>query len=120
MPTRLTLALLLAGLTLGPAATVHVAIPDWAKFALLHLRGERGEASLLEPATFRVLHTPAAGSEYAGGWIVVDRPWAGAVRTAFESDPQTGIVGARLLYGDGMTIQDAGQPKPITIVYDKI
>ena len=63
--------------SLGPAATVHVAIPDWAKFALLHLRGDLGEATLLEPATFRMLHTPPAGSEYAGGWYVYDSAWAG-------------------------------------------
>jgi CubicO group peptidase (beta-lactamase class C family) len=55
---------------LGPAATVHVALPDWAKFALLHLRGELNEAPLLEPATFQTLHTPPDGSIYAGGWGV--------------------------------------------------
>jgi CubicO group peptidase (beta-lactamase class C family) len=58
--------------SLGPAGTVHVSIPDWAKFALLHLRGDRGDAPLLEPASFRVLHTPAAGSGYAAGWGVHD------------------------------------------------
>jgi CubicO group peptidase (beta-lactamase class C family) len=59
--------------TLGPAGTVHVSIPDWAKFALLHLRGDRGDALLLDPDTFRVLHTPPAGSPYAGGWGVYTR-----------------------------------------------
>jgi CubicO group peptidase (beta-lactamase class C family) len=59
--------------SLGPAGTVHVSIPDWAKFALLHLRGDRGEATLLQPATFRVLHTPPEGSTYAGGWGVYDQ-----------------------------------------------
>jgi CubicO group peptidase (beta-lactamase class C family) len=54
--------------SLGPAGTVHVSLPDWAKFALLHLRGDRGDALLLDPDTFRVLHTPPAGSPYAGGW----------------------------------------------------
>ena len=39
--------------------------------------GELGDALLLEPATFRVLHTPPAGSEYAGGWFVANRTWAG-------------------------------------------
>jgi CubicO group peptidase (beta-lactamase class C family) len=62
---------------LGPAGTVHATIPDWAKFAALHLRGGRGRARLLKPETFRTLHTPPAGGDYAGGWIVVDRPWAG-------------------------------------------
>jgi CubicO group peptidase (beta-lactamase class C family) len=62
---------------LGPAGTVHVTIPDWARFAALHLRGEAGKARLLKPETFRILHTPPPGGDYAGGWIVVDRPWAG-------------------------------------------
>ena len=62
---------------LGPAGTVHATIPDWAKFAALHLRGDQGKARLLKPATFRMLHTPPSGGDYAGGWMVVDRPWAG-------------------------------------------
>jgi CubicO group peptidase (beta-lactamase class C family) len=61
---------------LGPAGTVHVSLPDWARFAALHLRGAQGKAQLLEASTFRRLHTPPAG-DYAAGWIVVDRPWAG-------------------------------------------
>jgi CubicO group peptidase (beta-lactamase class C family) len=56
--------------SLGPAGTVHVSIPDWAKFAVLHLRGDRGDALLLDRDTFRVLHTPPAGSPYAAGWGV--------------------------------------------------
>jgi CubicO group peptidase (beta-lactamase class C family) len=54
----------------GPAGTVHVTLADWAKFALLHLRGDRGNAFLLAPETFRVLHTPPTGSNYAAGWGV--------------------------------------------------
>jgi CubicO group peptidase (beta-lactamase class C family) len=57
----------------GPAGTVHVSIPDWAKFALLHLRADRGDALLLEPETFRVLQTPPAGMPYAAGWGVYNR-----------------------------------------------
>jgi CubicO group peptidase (beta-lactamase class C family) len=56
--------------SLGPAGTVHVSLADWAKFAQLHLRGNRGDALLVEPDTFRVLHTSPAGSPYAGGWGV--------------------------------------------------
>jgi hypothetical protein len=32
---------------------------------------------LLERATFKKLHTPPRGGDYAGGWIVVERGWAG-------------------------------------------
>lgn len=63
---------------LGPAGTVHCTIPDWGKFTGLQLRGARGEGRLLlKPATFQVLHTPPKGGDYAGGWIVTERPWAG-------------------------------------------
>jgi CubicO group peptidase (beta-lactamase class C family) len=60
----------------GPAGTVHCSVPDWAKFAALHLEGARGNAKLLKPSTFRALQTPPRGSEYAGGWIVCERSWA--------------------------------------------
>ena len=63
--------------SLGPAGTVHCSVPDWAKFAALHLAGERGDSKLLKPATLRALHTPPPSCEYAGGWFVVERSWAG-------------------------------------------
>jgi len=47
------------------------------KFAALHLRGAEGKARLLKPATFRTLHTPPPGCDYAGGWTVGERSWAG-------------------------------------------
>jgi CubicO group peptidase (beta-lactamase class C family) len=62
---------------IGPAGTVHCTLADWAKFASLHVRGGQGKAKLLEAATFRTLQTPPGGFDYAGGWIVADRPWAG-------------------------------------------
>ena len=61
---------------LGPAGTVHCSLPDWAKFVVLHLQGARGSAPLLKPETFKILHTPPAGEEYALGWGIVERPWA--------------------------------------------
>jgi CubicO group peptidase (beta-lactamase class C family) len=61
---------------LGPAGTVHCSVPDWAKFAALHLRGAQGKPKLLKASTFRALHTPPPGNNYAGGWLVVERSWA--------------------------------------------
>ncbi len=60
---------------LGPAGTVHCSLPDWAKFAALHLQGEHSGKHLLEPETFKFLHNPPEGYNYAGGWLVVERPW---------------------------------------------
>ncbi|AGA24926.1 serine hydrolase domain-containing protein [Singulisphaera acidiphila] len=62
---------------MGPAGTVHCTLADWAQFAILHLQAARGKPRLLKAATFEKLQTPPAGAEYAGGWLVIDRPWAG-------------------------------------------
>jgi GT2 family glycosyltransferase/glycosyltransferase involved in cell wall biosynthesis len=44
--------------------------------------------------------------------IVFFQPWMGAVEKAFESDPELGILGARLLYPNG-SIQHAGVDKVV-------
>jgi CubicO group peptidase (beta-lactamase class C family) len=61
---------------IGPAGTVHCALDDLARYAQLHLERGRGHG-LLKPETFRRLHTPPPGQEYACGWLSVDRDWAG-------------------------------------------
>jgi D-alanyl-D-alanine carboxypeptidase len=64
--------------SLGPAGTVHCALADWGAFLALHLAGARGEATaLVSGATLTRLQEPPDGGEYAAGWLVVDRPWAG-------------------------------------------
>ena len=62
---------------MGPAGTVHLRLADWAKFAADQLRGERGERALLKPETYKRLHTPPFGGDYALGWLVADREWGG-------------------------------------------
>ena len=61
---------------IGPAGTVHCSIGDLAKYAAFHLQGARGEGQLLKADSFKKLHTPIAGQEYALGWLVVQRGWA--------------------------------------------
>ncbi|MCJ7588189.1 MAG: beta-lactamase family protein [Candidatus Aminicenantes bacterium] len=61
----------------GPAARVHCKLADWAKFITDQLRGARGEPALLKPETYRILHTPPFGGDYALGWGVVDHEWGG-------------------------------------------
>ena len=61
----------------GPAGRVHCKLADWAKFVADQLRGARGEPALLKPETYRVLHTPPFGGDYALGWIVVEPEWGG-------------------------------------------
>ncbi|WP_165231500.1 serine hydrolase domain-containing protein [Aquisphaera insulae] len=66
---------------LGPAGTVHCSIPDWGRFASLHLRAVQGKPKLLTRESFRALHTPPAGFSYVGGWISVGRTPAGRALT---------------------------------------
>jgi len=61
----------------GPASRVHCKLADWAKFVADQLRGARGEPALLKPETYRILHTPPFGGDYALGWGVVDHEWGG-------------------------------------------
>lgn len=61
---------------LGPAGTVYCTIKDWSRFIAVHLEGARGTSQFLSPASFKVLQSPVAGSDFACGWIATERPWA--------------------------------------------
>ena len=69
---------------IGPAGSVHMSVPDWAKFVALHLRGDganpHSAPSLLSAESFAHLHRPAdgPGEHYAAGWLVTHRGWAKA------------------------------------------
>jgi CubicO group peptidase (beta-lactamase class C family) len=64
--------------SLGPAGTVHCSLADWGRFFTVHLAGARGEpTSLLTPSTVMTLQTPPSGGDYACGWGVASRSWAG-------------------------------------------
>ncbi len=62
---------------IGPGGTVHCSMGDWARFIIAHLQAEKEDTALLKQETARKLHTPAFGGDYAGGWLVTDRDWAG-------------------------------------------
>lgn len=76
---------------LGPAATVHLSIEDWGRFASLHAGKMVGEKPLLKPETWTHLHTPLQQLDtrlelqpdpYGFGWIHTERDWgAGKVLT---------------------------------------
>ena len=67
---------------LGPAGTCHAALAEYAKFVADQLRGAAGKKALLPPAIYKDLHTPAPGADYALGWQVTERPWAGGLTLA--------------------------------------
>jgi D-alanyl-D-alanine carboxypeptidase len=58
---------------LGPAGTLHMSLVDLARWGQEHLRGERGADGLLRADTYKTLHTPPTGAEYAFGWVVQER-----------------------------------------------
>jgi CubicO group peptidase (beta-lactamase class C family) len=62
---------------IGPAGTVHCSISDWARYAAFHLRAQLGDNKLLKPKTLQKLHTALPGEDYAFGWLVAERDWAG-------------------------------------------
>ena len=41
------------------------------------LRSFKGAGTLLRPETYARLHEPPFGGDYAFGWLVTTRPWAG-------------------------------------------
>ena len=63
------------GASLGPAGTVKLTMPDWAKFVLAHCDG--GDQKFLSSESREKLHTIGLKKNYAMGWIVIDQPWAG-------------------------------------------
>ncbi len=69
--------------SIGPAGTVRCSLPDWGRFIALHLRGEHGDQRLgsvvIRRETFARMHAPVKGegADYAMGWAVTTRPWAG-------------------------------------------
>ncbi len=59
-----------------PAGRVHCSLDDLARFAMLHLQ-RNATNGLLKPETLARLHTPSKGGDYACGWVVLKRGWAG-------------------------------------------
>jgi CubicO group peptidase (beta-lactamase class C family) len=53
---------------LAAAGDLHMTMRDLGRFAQLHLEGRQGKAVVLQPDTFRKLHTP--NGDYALGWNV--------------------------------------------------
>lgn len=63
--------------SMSPAGRVHGSLANYALFAADHLKGAAGKKAILEPESYQWLHKPPEGGEYAGGWIVAERPWGG-------------------------------------------
>jgi CubicO group peptidase (beta-lactamase class C family) len=79
---------------LSPAGRVHLTLEDWGRYVAMHLREVEGtpvrggEEHYLSPETLQRIHTPERGEDYAYGWAVTARPWAGG-RTLTHSGSNT-------------------------------
>ncbi len=106
-------------LALGPAGTVHCDLQDWGLFVAAHLAGARGESDWLRDESFSRLHTPIL-DDYALGWAVVSRSWAGALPAMTHNGTNTMFFTVTWLapsrnqawlvatnHGDGMSATDA-------------
>ncbi|MCL4695103.1 MAG: beta-lactamase family protein [Candidatus Hydrogenedentes bacterium] len=56
---------------IGPAGIVRMTLKDLCTYATEHLRGHRGEGTLLSAETYQQLHTPELDN-YACGWVKKD------------------------------------------------
>jgi len=63
---------------IGPSATVHCTLADLAQYVAFHIQGDRhGTPQLGQDALVNLHAALTNNSDYAHGWIAVDRPWAG-------------------------------------------
>jgi CubicO group peptidase (beta-lactamase class C family) len=62
---------------IAPAGGVHCSIEDLAHYVQFHLKGMRGNGSLLKNESYKKLYTPWPKQSYALGWMIVPRAWAG-------------------------------------------
>jgi CubicO group peptidase (beta-lactamase class C family) len=73
---------------IGPGGIVHASIVDFVRYAAWHAAERDAKPVLLSPASFQKLHTPLEGQDYALGWNVSRRGWAGG-RTLFHNGTNT-------------------------------
>lgn len=68
--------------TLGPAGRVHMSMADWSKYVLLFAGGPEGnpagpEKLGIKPEIWASLLKSQSSGNYAGGWKLLERDWAG-------------------------------------------
>jgi CubicO group peptidase (beta-lactamase class C family) len=62
---------------IAPAGTMHFSISDFARYAAWHAAEGKAKPQLLTPESFAKLHTALGSENYALGWRVLKRTWAG-------------------------------------------
>ncbi len=89
---------------IGPAGRVHCTLEDWGKFIADLLRGLEGKPALLPKEMYQKLITPPFDGEYALGWLVVDRDWAGGKVLTHDGSNTMNYAMAWVVYGKGFAL----------------
>lgn len=85
---------------INPAGLLAMPLPDYARYAQIHLRALRGKPSFLKAETYRVLHTPVG---VIAGTNVSDAPgWA--VNTDAKGNRSYGFLGLIDIMNAGIKI----------------
>ena len=89
-----------------PAGRVHCSMADWAKYIQCILAAARGEEGLLPAsASVQQLKEPPFGGNYALGWGLHERPWAGG-----KALSHAGSNGGNLLRRLGRATEELRRP----------
>jgi CubicO group peptidase (beta-lactamase class C family) len=74
--------------SLGPAGRVHASLSDWAKFVLLTASRSGGARLGINDENWSQVTGGQNARDYAGGWMVTNRKWAGG-RTLYHNGSNT-------------------------------
>ncbi|HLX60676.1 MAG TPA: serine hydrolase domain-containing protein [Planctomycetota bacterium] len=101
---------------LGPAGTVHCSMSDWCKFVSQILLAAQGKPAFISEATFKELTTPKPKQDYAGGWIIAQRPWAGGLALTHAGSNTTWFctvwIAPQKNFAALIAINDGSDPAP--------
>jgi len=65
-----------APLLAAPAGTIHMSLEDWGKFIHDQLRGKMGLEGMLQPESYKVIHSdPFGTNSYGLGWTIGHVAW---------------------------------------------
>jgi CubicO group peptidase (beta-lactamase class C family) len=74
---------------MGPAGTVHMTLPDLARYATEHLAVLQGKATVFTDPAYVALHQVEEGEDYAYGWGVRGATWSDDEKVVWHNGSNT-------------------------------
>jgi CubicO group peptidase (beta-lactamase class C family) len=71
---------------IAPAGTVHLSLPDFARYIAFHVSSGATVRGYLRPKTVEFLHTPLPGEEDAFGWYLIPADTSGVGKPVLWHD----------------------------------